>query len=349
MTSQTLTRSDLGWSAHFNGQLDLDEIPNTVPLRLTQIHRDRADAVGETGFTTLRFTGDQHASDFAVGDWVLVDPGLTHIIRQLHRLTCLSRKAAGEGSERQLIAANVNTLFITTSCNADFNPARLERYIALALEAEALPVILLTKSDLSDTAEDYLDQANQISNRAEAILINAKGPDVAKTLAPWIDKGQTVALLGSSGVGKSTLTAALTGKDLETATIREADAKGRHTTTARSMHRIPGGGWLIDTPGMRELALQDAADGIDALFEDIVDLIPNCRFRDCAHDTEPGCAVQAAIANGSLSPDRLERWKKLRSEDARNSETLAEARRREKSFGKMVKGAIGEKRRNREG
>lgn len=347
MTSQTYTRTELGWSNHFNGQLELDEINDTVPLRLTQIHRDRADAVGETGPATLPFTGDQHASDFAVGDWVLANATLSHIIRRLDRLTCLARKAAGEGLDRQLIAANVDTLFITTSCNADFNPARLERYIALALEAEALPVILLTKPDLCDNPNDYLDRANAISRRAEAILINAKAPNVADILAPWIGRGQTVALLGSSGVGKSTLTIALTGEDLETAAIREADAKGRHTTTARSMHRIPGGGWLIDTPGMRELALKDAADGIDALFEDIVDLIPDCRFRDCAHGSEPGCAVQAAISEGSLDPARLERWKKLRSEDARNSETLAETRRREKNFGKMVKGAVGAKNRIR--
>ena len=349
MTSPILTQTELGWSAYFNSQLELDEINAAIPFRLTQIHRDRAEAMGEAGPATLPFTGDQRAGDFAVGDWVLANPTLTHITRRLDRLTCLSRKAAGEGSERQLIAANVDTLFITTSCNADFNPARLERYIAMALEAEAMPVILLTKPDLCEDAEDYLNSANQISNRAEAILINAKGSDVAETLAPWIGVGQTVALLGSSGVGKSTLTSALTGEDTETATIREADAKGRHTTTARSMHRIPDGGWLIDTPGMRELAMKDAADGIDALFADIVELIPNCRFRDCAHASEPGCAVQAAIQTGQLDADRLERWKKLRAEDTRNSETVAQARRRDKSFGKMVKGAVGAKKRTRGG
>ena len=189
MTSSSFTRAELGWSAHFNSQLELDEINTTVAQRITQIHRDRADTVGENGPATLPFTGAQRASDFAVGDWLLANQAMTHIIRRLDRLTCLSRKAAGEGSERQLIAANVDTLFVTTSCNADFNPARLERYIALALEAEALPLILLTKPDLCDDAEDYLEQARAISHRAEAIVINAKGTDVADILSPWTGRG----------------------------------------------------------------------------------------------------------------------------------------------------------------
>ena len=348
MTSFSVTLADLGWSAHFDSQPEPEETGALHPVRIAQVHRDRVDAVGEAGWCLLSLGGGFRAGDIAVGDWVLTDPRTGRIRRILDRRTCLARKAAGDGDKRQLIAANVNTLFITTSCNDDFNPARLERYIALALEAETLPVILLTKPDICEDAADYLARARRISDRAKALPVNARGPDVPHHLSPWCGKGQTVALLGSSGVGKSTIAAALTSENLATAAIREDDSRGRHTTTARSMYRIPGGGWLIDTPGMRELALKDAADGIDALFEDIVGLSDACRFRDCAHDTEPGCAVQEATGDGRLTADRLERWKKLRREDARNSETQAGARRRDKSLGRLIRGAQGAKHRRRD-
>ncbi len=228
-------------------------------------------------------------------------------------------------------------MFITSSCNADFNPARLERYLALALQAGVDPVIVLTKADLADDADDYRRRAEAIMRGVLVEVIDAKSADVLDRLAPFCAKGRTVALLGSSGVGKSTLTNALTGEHAATQEVREDDAKGRHTTTARSMHRTATGGWLIDTPGIRELRLFDVGEGLDEVFEDIVELAEGCRFNDCAHETEPGCAVQAAIAAGTLEPERLRRWQKLQREDRHNTESVAEHRARARGMQKVYR------------
>jgi ribosome biogenesis GTPase / thiamine phosphate phosphatase len=247
----------------------------------------------------------------------------------------------GPEGRRQLIAANVDTLFIVTSCNADFNVARTERYLALALDAGCVPVVVLTKSDLAEDPDDFVARTRAISPRiAEVIALNAKDPESSAPLMPWLACGQTVAFLGSSGVGKSTLIAGLTGAEIATQGIREDDAKGRHTTTSRALRRTASGAMVIDMPGMREIAMHEMAEGIDDLFDDIVTLTAECRFRDCAHDTEPGCAVQAAVADGRIDADRLARWQKLRREDALNSETVHERRVRERVFGRVVREAI---------
>jgi ribosome biogenesis GTPase len=191
---------------------------------------------------------------------------------------------------------------------------------------------------VEDTS-DYLTEARSISPLAEAVALNAKDPSSLDTLRAWCGLGQTVALVGSSGVGKSTLINGLSGAEQATRDIRDDDAKGRHTTTARSLHRIEGGGWLVDTPGVRELGMFDAAAGIDTLFDDVVSLAAECRFHDCVHEAEPGCAVQAAIASGALEPSRLTRWRKLRSEDRLNTETIAQTRARGKRFVKMARSA----------
>jgi ribosome biogenesis GTPase len=286
----------------------------------------------------LPCTGAISAGDLAIGDWVLSDG--ERICRLLDRKTLLSRRAAGTGSATQLIAANVDTLFIVTSCNADFNPARLERYLALAAEAGTEPVILLTKADTSAESGDYRTRAARLQRTLTVLTLDARDPGVAMTLADWCHAGQTVALLGSSGVGKTTLTNTLTGLEGATGPIRESDARGRHTTTIRSMHALAGGGWLIDTPGMRSLSLADASTGIDAVFQDVTDLVGLCRFRDCTHQTEPGCAVRQAIADGHLDEARLNRWDKLKREDRYNSETPAEARDRNRRFGRVIKKSL---------
>ena len=276
-----------------------------------------------------------------VGDWLLYDREAPSESRLLERTSLIKRRAPGHDRREQLIAANIDTAFIVTSCNADFNIARLERYVALAFEAEVTPVILLTKPDLCDDPERYAQEAATVSELVPVVVVNAKSDAPVEVLRDWCKPGQTVAFLGSSGVGKSTLTNALMRDDaIETQAIREDDAKGRHTTTRRELYVIPGGPVVLDTPGMRELQLTDAAYGLETLFSDLTELAASCRFRDCAHDTEPGCAIRAAVERGDVDADRLERWRKLDAEDRFNSETLAERRSRDKSFGKMVKQAM---------
>lgn len=324
--------NDLGWSKHFARQFDPAE--GTQPARLLEVMRDHVIGLGTDGQVSL-VTPDSTGL-YAVGDWVLHDG--SRVTRRLERTTEIARRAAGPQAARQLIAANVDTLAIVTSCNDDFNIARLERYLAMATQAGCLPLVVLTKADQSDDPASYAKTAARLSPLLTAITLNAKDPEDADRLGAWCGAGQTLALVGSSGVGKTTLQNRLTGITALTQDIREDDAKGRHTTTARALRPTRAGGWLIDTPGMRELALSDAAEGIDAVFADVTDLIPYCRFNDCAHESEPGCAVQAAIAEGTLDPGRLERWQKLSREDQYNSETVAEARARFRKLGKLYKG-----------
>ena len=317
-----------GWSAFFADQLNADDAP-FAPMRIATVHRSRLTA--NFGAHPVRLNLAVHAktTDFAVGDWVLADPE-THILhRRLTPKTLLERRVEGSHTP-QLIAANVDTLFIVTSCNADFNPARLERYLALVNEAGIDPVIVLTKADTVADAAGYIAAAQALQRGLIAVSLNAKSPDAIETLAPWCKPGHTVALIGSSGVGKSTLLNTLVGPDQDapqaTGGIRETDAKGRHTTTSRSLHAIPGGAWVIDTPGMRSLHVSDVASGIDSLFSEITELAPLCRFRDCTHQHEPGCAVQAAIKAGTLDPARLDRWRKLLDENRTNTPVQTGAR-----------------------
>jgi ribosome biogenesis GTPase len=342
--------ADLGWTDLFSSQVTSDET-YLIPVRIATVHRSRMSAFSTSGAIRLTLPSSMNTTDYAVGDWVLIEPDTHLVLRRLDRKSVLQRRTEG-GRTRQLIAANVDTLFIATSCNDDFNPARLERYLLLANEAGTTPVIVLTKIDKIADPSDFIRTAAALQRDLAVVTLNAKSPDAATVLAPWCAPGQTVALVGSSGVGKSTLVNTLAGLDdkssQETGDIREDDAKGRHTTTSRSLHPMTSGGWLIDTPGMRELQMIGAEDGINTVFEDIETLARACRYRDCAHMTEPGCAVQAAVAAGTLEAARLARWDKLIREDRHNSETVAEARARGKVFGKMVKSAQSKGRRKRD-
>jgi ribosome biogenesis GTPase len=296
-----------------------------VPMRVCEVHRGHIDLLGAAGAQQLAPEGRA----FAVGDWVAVSGD--RILSILPRRTELVRKAAGEGGETQLIAANVDTLGIVTSCNADFSVARLERYLVLCAQAGCLPLVVLTKADLCDDPASYRRQAERLSPLVTALTLDARDPGEARSLDPWCRDGQVLALVGMSGVGKTTLQNALTGLEAETQGIREDDARGRHTTTVRAMRRTLAGGWLIDTPGMRGLGMVEAAEGIGEVFAEIEEAAALCRFRDCAHETEPGCAVQAAVARGEIGADRLTRWRKLMREEAIHSETVAESRARQKS------------------
>nr|WP_246661675.1 ribosome small subunit-dependent GTPase A [Tardiphaga sp. vice304] len=319
--SPGVSLADLGWSGFFGAQI-LPEETDALPVRISGVHRSRMAAMSRTGPIRLVLPAKTNTGDYAVGDWVLVEPQ-THLLqRRLARKTVLQRRTEGSPTP-QLAGANIDTLFIVTSSNAEFNVARLERYLALANEAGITPVIVLTKADLTEHAGSYLDQASALQRGLSVIVSNPNAADAASALRAWCGDGQTVALVGSSGVGKSTMVNALTGAAPEqhqpTGSIREHDAQGRHTTTSRSLHAMAGGGWVIDTPGMRTLHVSDAAAGIHELFAEITELAPRCKFRDCTHAHEPGCAVRAAVAAGELEPERLDRWRAMVTENRTNT------------------------------
>jgi len=314
----------LGWSAFFAEQLQPDDA-GLIPLRIATVHRARMTAISVAGTVKLVLPHQTSTADYAVGDWVLADPDTLLLVRRLDRQAVLQRHTDGARTP-QLIAANVDTLFIMSSCNDDLNPARLERYLALANEAGTRPVVILTKVDQVPSAAPYLARVEGLQRGLQVVALNATDPQAGRVLSRWCGLGQTVALVGSSGVGKSSLLNTLAAKPPEqaqvTGAIRESDAKGRHTTTSRSLHRIANGGWVIDTPGMRTLHISDTAAGLEHLFAEITELAPLCRFRDCTHDHEPGCAVQAAVAAGTLDRARLDRWRKLRDENTANTPVL---------------------------
>lgn len=336
------TLEDFGWRPFFAAQIPDDA--DAVPARVVGVHRSLVEVLGPGIDASLPLprslaagaeTDDEDA--ITVGDWLRVDPAGGRIVERLERFGLFRRRAAGSEHRLQLIAANVDTLFIVTSANRDFNPARIERYLALAREGGAMPVVVVTKADLNAEAAALAATAARLAPGLLAEALDARGSDAADKLAPWLGRGQTVALAGSSGVGKSTLVNSLTGAGVAVGEIRADDQRGRHSTTARSMHRLPGGAWLIDTPGMRELGLVDAGEAIDDVFAEITALAGRCRFGDCAHEAEPGCAVRAAVERGELDPGRLARYEKLLAETRRNSESLHERRARFRAQGKLYK------------
>lgn len=343
--SERLTLKDYGWTAHFQAQLSADELTTTTPVRVLAVHRDALEVAGPAFAGRVPpLDGDDDEAIATVGDWLLLDESANRPIRVLDRRSVFKRKSAGTGRRIQLIAANVDTLFLVTSANQDFNIARLERYLALAAEAEATPVVVITKADLVTDVAAFTSEARKLMPGLIVEAFDARSADALKTLKPWFAPGQTLAFVGSSGVGKSTIVNTLAGSDLqETRGIREDDARGRHTTTGRSLHRLANGAWLMDTPGMRELQIVDVADGLDEVFADIAELQAACRFSDCTHHNEPDCAIRAAIESGALDQDRLRRYAKLQREEARNSENIAEAHARNQRFGRMQKRKFAEK------
>lgn len=354
MTQEANSLVDFGWSQQFQGQLSVDELAaGCTPVRVTAVHHGAIDVTSPdfSARVLLQLREDAAEEDLpTAGDWLLLAPSGDTVHRVLARKSLLKRKMPGTARRVQLIGANVDTVFVVSSCNQDFNLARLERYLVLAREAGVYPVVVLTKADLAEgRVAEYVESATKLMPGLVVEALDARDPCEVARLAAWCGPGQTVALLGSSGVGKSTLVNTLCGAGMQaTAPIREDDARGRHTTTGRSLLRLPMGGWLLDTPGMRELQLAGVENALETIFDDVTEIAARCRFSDCRHETEPGCAVRAAIDEGGLDPERVRRYRKLTAESVRNEQTLAERHQANRRFGRMVKAIVKEKRRLRD-
>jgi ribosome biogenesis GTPase len=284
----------------------------------------------------------------AVGDYVALDrdddsQGFGRIIGVLERSSCIRRKAAGDTTGIQVIAANVDMLFLTMALNQDFNIRRLERYIAVAKESGIKSIILLTKLDLAEDLDEKLEEVRKAASGGKVILLSNLTGEGVDEVRDLISEGITAAFIGSSGIGKSSVINSLLGEEsLATGGLRKGDGKGRHTTTHRELILLPSGGMVIDTPGMRELHLLDDISGVDKAFSDILSLSSSCRFKDCSHRAEPGCRVQEALADGTLDRKRLESYEKLQKEARHMAAAMDDRVRREKKaenkkLGKLIK------------
>jgi ribosome biogenesis GTPase len=312
-----------GWNARLEQSFASHRNRGLAPARITRQDRDRYEVAGAEGglgaaVVSGRFRHEAvSAAAFpAVGDWVGVapgDPSVIHVV--LPRTSVFSRRAPGEKVEEQVVAANVAVAFLVCGLDDDFNPRRLERYVAAVYESGAAPVVVLNKADVCPEVALRMAEAQEAAPGEPVHVVSAHTGVGLDELASYLTPGRTVALLGMSGVGKSSLVNAFLGDGRQrTAAVREDDSRGRHTTTHRELVPLPGGAILLDTPGMRTLALWTDEAGVDASFAEIEALARACRFRDCAHDHEPGCAVLGGLASGELSEERYGSWRKLQRE-----------------------------------
>jgi len=339
-----LNLQDLGWDDGFAASLEPHE--NCIAGRVAAQHRGEYDVLTEAGESRahlagrLRHEASSGAELPAVGDWVALRDDVIHAV--LPRRTAFARKVTLGATEAQVVAANVDTIFVVTALDADFSPRRLERYLTLAWESGATPAVVLTKADLCDDPDAFLIEAEQVAVGAPAHVVSNLTGEGIDQLAPYLGPAKTVALLGSSGVGKSSLANRLLGEEAQPTKGLAEDGTGRHTTVARQLLRLPGGALLVDTPGLREVQLWDADEGIEQAFADVDELAGDCRFNDCAHEQEPGCAVQAAIAEGRLPRERLESYRALQRELKRlaakqDSRLRAESKKERVAFAKSLR------------
>ena len=341
----------LGWSPSRAEEFVPHAAAGCVPARVAAQHRGAYVVHGEDGERPAEVAGQflhaaLGAADLpAVGDWVAVrdvsGAAAATIHAVLPRRTSFSRKAAGEATE-QVVAANVDVVFLVGAFGPDLNVRRLERYLAAGWDSGADPVVVLNKSDLADDLAGETAEVEAVAFGVPVHAVSAANGTGLDGLAPYLDGNRTVALLGSSGVGKSSLVNRLVGSERQDVAALRADGRGRHTTTHRELIPLPGGGLVLDTPGMREIGLWEASDGVDRTFADVTELAAACRFRNCAHDGEPGCAVLAAVQEGRLPAERLESYRKLLRE-LRHLEVkgdpraLAEARKRRRRFARSLR------------
>ena len=305
--------SVLGWTPDRAADLP----PGCEPARVTRVDRGRLTVLGADGEARVHpRTGlydDAVPGGPAVGDWVALRGELAVAI--LPRTSAFTRTVAGRSSAAQVVAANLDTVLVVDALVGETRLRRVERYLAVAWSSGATPVVVLTKADLCDDVPSLVEEVAEDALGVAVLPVSSITREGVAAVRALLGPGRTGAMVGPSGVGKSSLANALAGQALaETREIRESDGRGRHTTTARELHLLPGGGLLIDTPGMRELGLYDDAEGVDTAYADVTSLAAECRFRDCGHRSEPGCAVAAALDDGRLDPARYTAWRKLQAE-----------------------------------
>jgi ribosome biogenesis GTPase len=350
--NSTLHLDELGWSAHFASAFEPFRGPGVEPARVSLEHTHIYRVLTAEGERLARVAGRlRHAAasraDFpAVGDWVAIETpeggGDARIRAVLPRMSRFSRRAAGNPTEEQVVAANVDVVFLVSGLDGDFNPRRIERYLVTAWESGASPVILLNKADLVDDPDAIVRDVEALAQGVPVLAMSARRAETIDRVREHVTRGRTAALLGMSGVGKSSIANVLLGEErLTTQDVREHDSRGRHTTSGRQLLLVPGGGILIDTPGMRELQLWDTGESVAGAFADVEAIAEECRFRDCRHAAEPGCAVLAAVAAGVLPGARLESFRKLQAEQDHQSRQQDERGRLEtKRIGRIGAKAI---------
>jgi ribosome biogenesis GTPase len=339
---------ELGWNEYFSGLFEPYRLKGLLPGRVVALHREMCTIAGEIGELLAEVSGRfRHltadpAGYPTVGDWVALEllgaaRGLIHAV--LDRRSAFVRKSAGRSTESQVAAANVDMVFLVTGLDGDFNLRRIERYLTAAWDSGASPVIVLNKRDLCEDPDSVTAEVEAIAPGVRVIAVSALEGSSVELLRACLVPGMTAALLGSSGAGKSTLINRLLGRDcLPTGPVRESDSRGRHTTSRRELVVLDGGALLIDTPGMREIQLWTEGEGLARTFQDVEEIAACCRFADCRHENEPGCAVREAFADGTLDPGRLESYHKQRRELehlARKRDGRAR-RQAEKEFGRKM-------------